>query len=134
MQKIISPLDSKGFYRRRQCSYLVNNTLKTIELICSNQANSGKLCCFKKCPILSPEGRETQLKIRERLIHIAPALDNPKISFTNYYTKGRIEISRGIRLIDWDGKKWDVFEKEGATWGIDNFSDDDFEILNDALN
>jgi hypothetical protein len=134
MSQLISPIDLKGFYRRRQCSYLIDNTLEANQLTCSNETNLGRLCCFKNCPFLSREERDTQLKIRERLIFTAPVINNPKISFPDYYKIGRIEIHRGIRLIDWNGERWEVFKKEGVRWDIDDFTDDDFEVLNDALN
>jgi hypothetical protein len=134
MRKITSPLDLNGFYRRRLCSYLIDNTLKAIELTCSNEANLGRLCCFSFCPVLSSEEQGLQIKLRENLIHKAPDLTNTKVSFPEWYKSGRIEVERGVRMIDWDGKKWEVFLKEGVRWHVDDFTDDDFEALFDALN
>ena len=133
MERFISPLDENGFFLRRRCSYSVNDKPGEVRPICGNASNLGKHCCLENCPVLSKEEKRLQTSIRNKLIHTAPEINNPKVSFPDWYKKGRIEISRGIRMIDWNGEKWDVYIKDGVSWDKDVFCDDDFEILNDAL-
>jgi hypothetical protein len=58
---------------------------------------------------------------------------NQKISFPEHYAQGRIVIDPGLRMIDWNGEEWIVFVKDGVRWYRDEFNDDDFLVLQNAL-
>ena len=133
MEQFNSPLDSNGFFSLKLCSFSVHDKLGEVGPICGNASNLSKRCRLDNCPILSKDEKMLQASIRNELIHTAPETNNHKVSFPDWYKKGRIEISRGIRMIDWNGEKWEVFIKDGVSWDKDVFCDDDFEILNDSL-
>ena len=75
--------------------------------------------------------RET---MRQQILrHTPPLSNNPKISFPEHYAKGRIVIRPGERMLDWDGEQWIVYVKDGVRWFSEVLSDEDYDILYDAL-
>ena len=133
MKESQHPIDIKGVFRRRCCSYLTFKTLPANELKCTHNLNEDRLCCFSNCPVLDNEQIEKEKKRRNIVKHTPPAPNNTNVSFPKHYKKGRISLPYNTRILDWTGKEWKAFTKEGTQWIEDDFNDDDIETLNDAF-
>lgn len=76
---------------------------------------------------------ERQIMRKHILKHTPPLSGNPIISFPEHYSKGRIVIQLGIRMLDWDGEKWVAYTKDGTKWYSNDLSEEDYNILDRAL-
>lgn len=78
----------------------------------------------------SSENEQERARIRRHILyHTPPRKDNPHISFTEHFRNGRIVIPGGYRIVDWDGKEWSAFAKDGVQWVQDDLTDADLEVL-----
>ncbi len=74
------------------------------------------------------------VRIRRHIIsHTPPKKDNPHVTFPEHFPSGRIVIPGGYRIIDWDGKEWSAYVKDGVQWVHDDLTDADLDLLSGYL-
>jgi hypothetical protein len=67
------------------------------------------------------------------LKHTPPSRNNTKIAFPDHYPQGRIEIEQGRKIMDWNGEEWILFIKDGVRWYQEEFSNEEFILLETVL-